>query len=358
MTKSLLDTEPDAEVEIPLDQPAAADVEIPLEESEPEIPLNECDCIASGNAAKPKQHGADPHAKNCAVYTGTTEPAPQALGASVALALPVMEVLPADFPLPLLTRFVPDRRLKEAAEQAAQYALSIEVTGPEGLAKADLAMDAVRKANKAITEHFEEPTSIAFDLHRSLTGARGSWCAPGAQALTTVGKRYADETMRLQRIENERRRKEQEEADRKAREDAKRAAEEAAAAHAPAEVVQELEKEAETAKAPPVQAAAPAVPFTGGRSRNTVVKTWKARIAGTPADAEPNPAIEELTPAQWPKVAELLKGIAEGTQPRAAVQIDWGYLNRRASADKGTLQIAGIEAFEDYGTRGKGSRAK
>lgn len=27
-----------------------------------------CDCIASGNPAKPKQHGADPHAKNCAVY--------------------------------------------------------------------------------------------------------------------------------------------------------------------------------------------------------------------------------------------------------------------------------------------------
>jgi hypothetical protein len=27
-----------------------------------------CDCIASGNADKPKQHGADPHAKNCAVY--------------------------------------------------------------------------------------------------------------------------------------------------------------------------------------------------------------------------------------------------------------------------------------------------
>jgi hypothetical protein len=27
-----------------------------------------CDCIASGNVNKPKQHGADPHAKNCAIY--------------------------------------------------------------------------------------------------------------------------------------------------------------------------------------------------------------------------------------------------------------------------------------------------
>ena len=35
-------------------------------ECEPPAPA--CDCIASGNTNKPKQHGADPHAKNCAVY--------------------------------------------------------------------------------------------------------------------------------------------------------------------------------------------------------------------------------------------------------------------------------------------------
>ncbi len=38
----------------------------------PKAPAPVCDCIASGNAAKPKQHGADPHAKNCNVYTGRT----------------------------------------------------------------------------------------------------------------------------------------------------------------------------------------------------------------------------------------------------------------------------------------------
>ena len=32
-----------------------------------------CDCAAAGNVAKPKQHGADQHAKGCAVYT---HPAP------------------------------------------------------------------------------------------------------------------------------------------------------------------------------------------------------------------------------------------------------------------------------------------
>jgi hypothetical protein len=38
------------------------------ESGKPETAPPTCDCIASGNALKPKQHGADPHAKNCAVY--------------------------------------------------------------------------------------------------------------------------------------------------------------------------------------------------------------------------------------------------------------------------------------------------
>jgi hypothetical protein len=36
-------------------------------------PVRHCDCIASGNTEKPKQDGADPHAKNCAIYR--SEPA-------------------------------------------------------------------------------------------------------------------------------------------------------------------------------------------------------------------------------------------------------------------------------------------
>ena len=31
--------------------------------------LSACDCEASGNTNKPKQHAADPHAKNCRAYT-------------------------------------------------------------------------------------------------------------------------------------------------------------------------------------------------------------------------------------------------------------------------------------------------
>lgn len=33
-----------------------------------------CDCVTSGNVEKPKQHGADPHAKNCALYTQKESP--------------------------------------------------------------------------------------------------------------------------------------------------------------------------------------------------------------------------------------------------------------------------------------------
>jgi hypothetical protein len=43
-----------------------------------------CDCIASGNASKPKQHGADPHAKNCAVYTRRETPSVPHSGPSLS----------------------------------------------------------------------------------------------------------------------------------------------------------------------------------------------------------------------------------------------------------------------------------
>jgi hypothetical protein len=39
-----------------------------------------CDCIASGNTNKPKQHGADPHAKTCESYIKLN---PQKVGVSV-----------------------------------------------------------------------------------------------------------------------------------------------------------------------------------------------------------------------------------------------------------------------------------
>lgn len=279
------------------------------------------------------------------------------LAAPVAAAvapLSLIEILPADFQLPLLTKFIPNPALRGDADKAATYALSMKVEGAEGLQRADLALAALRGSLKAIDDHFEEPTAIANALHKRLTSVRGEWKAQGAAAVTTVGQRIFTEQRRLESIAAEERRKAQAEADRVAREAARKEAEAAEKAQAPAAVVEELKRQVETTSAPPVSmpAAAPAL-----RSSSTVT-TWKARIIGTPGSDEANPEIEAISPAQRLKVFELLRAILDGKAPLAAVEINWPYLNKRSKADKSTLAIAGIEAYEEGSVRAKGSRSK
>jgi hypothetical protein len=301
------------------------------------------------------------------VQTSESLPAPSAPVAAHAL----MQVLPADFPLPLLTRFVPDQALRLAADEAATYALSVEVAGPEGLTRADVAVTTLRASLKAIEDSFEEPVAIANRLHKQLTGVRAEWLERGLAAVKTVGNRIYTEKQRLDAIEREARRKAQEEADRKAREDARKAAEDAAKAQVPAPVVEEMRRQAAVVTAPPVPVSAP-VPKLAGSS---VVATWKARLAGTPACDEPNPDIP-LTAAQRLAFFHLVVNVAaqlarelnltlepeyltkcQGA-PSASLAISWSYLNKRAKADKGTLQIPGVEAFEEGGIRSKGVRGK
>lgn len=319
-------------------------------EIEPEPDSNACDCIASGNALKPKQHGADPHAKDCNVYAAT--PAPVIDQAIVPAAL--MEILPADFQLPLLTKFIPNPALRGEADKAATYALSMKVEGAEGLQRADLALSALRTSLKAIDDHFEEPTAIANLLHKRLTSVRGEWQAAGKTAVQTVGNRIYIEKKRLDDLAAEQRRKDQAEADRKAREDAQREADAAEQAQAPAPVVEELKRQAQTVTAPPVAAPAAAPVLKG----STTVTAWKTRIAGTNGSEEANPKMAELTPAQRLEVMKAFKAVLAGSAPMTLFDINWSLLNGRAKAEKSTFSIPGFEAYEEGSVRAKGSRAK
>lgn len=266
----------------------------------------------------------------------------------------LVEILPADFPLPLLAKFVPNLALRTASDGAAAYALALNIEGAAGLQAADIALTTLRGSLKAIDAHFDEPTKIANDLHKRLTGIRGEWQASGAEAVKVVGQRVFTEQRRLQAAADEERRKAQDEANQRAREEARRQAAEAAKNQAPAPVVEEMKRQAETVTAPPVAAPTPAPVMRG----STTVTTWKARIAGTPATDEPNPETNDLTPAQRTKVLELLKAILDGKAPLAAIEVAWPYLNKRAKADKSTLAIAGIEAYEEGGVRAKGTRSR
>jgi hypothetical protein len=283
------------------------------------------------------------------------EPRAQSPESAALAPLPLVEVLSADFPLPRLLKFCPDVRLRAALNQATRYALAVEVHGPEGLQRADVALAAVRASLKAIEAHFEDPKDLANKVHKRITSTIAEWCEDGEGAVKTIGRRIALEQTRLEQLAREARRKAQEEEDRKAREVARRLADEAAKQQAPAPVVEQMRKQAETATAPPVpqSAVAPAA-----LRSSSVVKTWKARIAGTPADDDPLPAMADVSARQRVEVLKLLAAIIAAAAPLTCIDLNTSYLGQRAKADKSTLAIPGIEAFEDLGTRAKGARAK
>lgn len=270
-------------------------------------------------------------------------------------AMPIAELLPADFRLPALIKFCPNPAVKAAIDQAAAYALKLEVVGTDGLAAADLALAAVNDSLKVADAEFEDAAALANELHKNITGTRAAWKAAGENAKKTLGSRMYAEKTRLDKIAADKRRADQEEANRKAREEAEAAAAEALKKKAPAAVVEKLQEQAKTAVAPPVPVA-PA-PVAAMKS-STTVTTWKARIKGTLPDEDPNPTIENIPSTQWESIAQLLRDIADGKMPRAAVSLNWSYLNNRAKSDKSTLQITGIEAFAEGSVRAKGSRSR
>lgn len=276
-------------------------------------------------------------------------PAPVAAPPSLALA----EVLPADFPLPTLVRWVPDVAKKQQLDVLVTRALSIDVTAECGMGAADEALAALRGQVVVVEGDFDEPKRLAHELHKSITGRLADWLAPAKDAITKVGREMATERRRQEEIAARVRREEQQRADAIVRENARKAAEAAAAQGAPEPVVEQMKAQAAVATAPPVPVAATA---PAPLAHSTVTKTWKARIAGTPADADPLPPVADLSAAQRASVIELLKAIVAGAAPLTCIELNASYLNGRAKADKSTLSIPGIAAFEELSTRAKAGR--
>lgn len=266
--------------------------------------------------------------------------------------LAIAEVLPPDFPLPALVRWLPNQGLRRDLQRVTGDALGIDVRGAGGLQAADLALGALRSTIKAVEVHFEEPADIAHRLHKRITGLRGEWLKDATDTVQVVGRRIAVEKQRLDAIAAEQRRKDQEKSDAEARTQRAREAEAAAKQGAPEPIVQQMRQAAAVATAAPV----PVAPIVPTLASSTVTKTWKARVKGTPADADQNPSTADLTGPQKAQVYELLAAIIAGHQPIALIDLNWSAINARARAEKGTLTIPGIEAYEDIGTRAKPGR--
>jgi hypothetical protein len=260
-------------------------------------------------------------------------------------------ILPAQFPLATLLRFMPDVALKRRVEQRAADALAINVADEDGPQRADKALADLRLAMDAALECFKDPTSLAHQLHTRLTGLRADFVSAGESALSVVGKRvFVEQQARKAKAEEERKRR-QAEADAQAKRELEAAAKEAAARKAPKGVVAQLKAAAKTATAPPVATFSPA-PL----SSSTTVTTWKARFVDTDDDAEINPETCELTPAQQKAARDFFRAVAEGEVPLVCAAVNWSEVNRRANADRTTFEMAGLEAVEVGGLRAKRRR--
>lgn len=282
------------------------------------------------------------------------EPAPSAPApTNDAIRIGLMEILPADFPLPALIKFVPDPRIKAALDLAVEKAvkLKIENGGEAALAEADARIGDLALALKAADEHFEQPAKVADSLHKHITGTRATWKAQAQTLRELLGKQIYKERRRLDALAEEERRKVQLAANLEEQRKETERAQAAAKAGAPAPVVEKMIAKAATVQAPPVPArTAPKLPQT------TIVKKYRGRLKGTPADADPHPAITEISDLQWeqglkPLLAYLLAN-APGTF-RAALSINWSAIDARANDDKKSFSIPGLESFEDGGVRAK-----
>jgi hypothetical protein len=291
-----------------------------------------------------------------AAPANVTGPAEDPFREALAAMLPSEPVrlalsLPPGFNLPALLQFLPDIRLKAAADAAAAEALAVTVSGADGVARGDVALGRARAATSSIERCFKDPVALAYELHKRLTGLRGDFVRAAEAAIRTVGQRVYDETRRLEQVAAEAQRVAQAQADEEQRKATAAAAKQAKAAGAPAAYVKEMREHAKVATAPPVASPAPAPVLTG----SVMAQSWKARLAGSPAD-DPQPEMEDLTAEQQAAVRAIFGRIADGTLPLLVGAINWPYVNRRAGADKQTFALPGFEAYDAGSLRGKGRR--
>lgn len=268
--------------------------------------------------------------------------------------VPIAEVLPKDFELPALLRFVPNQTLKVALDEATRAAALVDPKGPEGLKAADEALATLRARQKAIMDSFEEPCRLANDLHKRLTSKRAEWTKESAAEVHALGLRIAREVTRIREEEEARKRAEQARADAMERERIAAEAAEAERLGLPAVVVEEKKRQAETATAPPIDFTPRAMETA--LTHTSVTKSFKARLVGTDPLAEQQPEVGYFTMKQLQSFYLLLQAILDKKAPATFVEMNWSVIDNRAKADKQIFSIPGLELYEHKGTRGKGRK--
>jgi hypothetical protein len=268
----------------------------------------------------------------------------------------IAQILPADFQLPRLIRFVPDLAVKARLDAAVDHLEKVSVSGLAGLEAADQSMAAVRDCLKATDEVFREAAADADQVHKSITGERARWKSRGLELLEKRGTQVARERKRIDEEEATANRKEQEDANRLERERLAAEAEKQASLGAPAAVVEVMKAQAATAQAAPVSRPVRSS-AAAAMSHSTAVEEWKARLQGTLAEADDQqPELKDLTPAQVTSLRAFLLHAATTGQDLGLIAIDWPAAKNRAKADGKTMNVPGFESYKDYSTRAKPKR--
>lgn len=255
---------------------------------------------------------------------------------------PLANVLGRGFPLARLLSFVPDPKLKEALARdvSALTEAAKDLSTPEKLATADRWLATVKGGIDGVVERFREPCGWAFDLHRRLTGLRSLFVSDAEEAVRKASRAILDAQAELDRKAEAERQERQRQADAEARARVQEMADKAVAAGAPAQIVERLQSQVETAKAPPVPVLGAARTSANRRAQN-----WKARLKGW-TGVDPNPGLEMLDEKQLEQVRRLMLACTRGEVPLMAFEINWSYLNRRASSDKTTFDVPELEAYD------------
>lgn len=246
-----------------------------------------------------------------------------------------------------LLQFVPPIELKYKADAIAVEAAALQVVGREGVEAADVLLAKLGDVLDEIDDGFQEPTALAYDLHKRMTGLRADFKKAALAIRDTLASRLKAENRRLDEVSALALRAAQDAADKAARADVKQQVKDAAASGAPKEVLTELRQLAKTATAFPV--ASPVTPPT--RTGTTDVEKWKARFVGTVGD--PNPEMNVLSDAQQAQVCELMHACADRKQGTKLVYftINWSAINKDAHAAKSTFRCPTLEAFDEGVTK-------
>ena len=253
--------------------------------------------------------------------------------------VPLYTLLPDGATLPAAKPVIDTRLINELNLRASEL-LGLPLETTDECRYVDDRLAIVRKLKESVETQLDEPIKDAFSWHRQLTGLRATLTATAKSAIETVGGRLFARTRELQRQADDERRRLQEEANRQAREEAAREAA-AAAASGDSHTAAVLREHAQTIQAPPVS-----VPRQEVLTSSATRTVWKGRLKGTDRSGEDHDE-SKLT---------LIRAIAQGVAPLAYVDLNWSAINKRASADKDTMDVPGLEAYEEGKLTARGGR--